>query len=145
MLRILILALVILAGPARADYVEPARGTELRRTLMDALRPHIEWLLGPPVEFVVWDLRVSGDVAFFSGMAQRPGGGAIELADTPGARREEIDPDVGEGATVQALYTLSGKTWVAVHWGIAATDVWYSYGPFCRDYRAVIPEACQGQ
>lgn len=144
MWRIVVLGLAVLASAARADFVEPARGTETRKALMDALRPHIEWMLGPPVEFVVWDLRVSGDVAFFSGWAQRPGGGEIVMADTPAARRGEIDPYVGDGATVQALYRLSGKTWVAVHSGISATDVWYSWEPLCREYRAVIPEACQG-
>ena len=31
---------------------------------MDAIRPHVEWQLGQPIQFVVGDLRVSGDVAF---------------------------------------------------------------------------------
>ena len=145
MLRLAIFVLIACATGARADYVEPPRGSETREALLDALRPHIEWMLGAPVEFVVWDLRVSGDVAFFSGWAQRPGGGEIVIADTPGARREELDPEVGDGATVQALYRLSGKTWVAVHQGISATDVWYSWEPICREYRAVIPEACEGK
>lgn len=144
MLRGLTVLWLALAGAAHAEYAEPARGTAERRALMDALRPHIEWMLGAPVEFVVWDLRVSGDVAFFSGMAQRPGGGAIDMYATPAARRGEIDPHVGDGATVQALYQLSGETWVAVHWAVSATDVWYAWEPLCRDYRVVVPEACQG-
>lgn len=142
--RGLVVACAILAGAAQAGYVEPARGTPERKVLMDALRPHIEWLLGAPVEFVVWDLRVSGGVAFFSGMAQRPGGGAIDVADTPAARRGQLDPEVGDGATVQALYRLSGETWVAVHWAVSATDVWYSWEPLCREYHEVVPEACPG-
>ena len=136
---------LILASGVRAEYSEPARGSELRATLMDALRPRIEWDLGAPVEFVVWDLRVAGDIAFFSGMAQRPGGGEIVMAATPGALRGELDPEVGDGATVQALYRLSGQTWVAVHIGISATDAWYSWEPICAEYRAVIPEACGGR
>ncbi|MDQ2092050.1 hypothetical protein [Marimonas arenosa] len=143
MWRLILAVFLVAASGVRADYFEPARGTELRRTLMDALRPHIEWPLGAPVEFVVWDLRVADDIAFFSGMAQRPGGGVIDIADTPAARWGELDPEVGDGATVQALYKLSGRTWVAVHIGISATDVWYSWEPICQEYRAVIPEACQ--
>jgi hypothetical protein len=137
-------ALAGMASGVRADWIEPARGTATRAALMDALRPHVEWALGAPVEFLVWDLRQSGDIAFASLMAQRPGGGAIDIATTPAAMRGELDPQVGDGATVQALYRLSGDTWVAVHWAISATDVWYSWGPICAEYRAVIPEACAG-
>lgn len=136
---------IFVAGAAAAQgWHEPARGTKTRAALMDALRPHVEWMLGAPVEFVVGELRLAGDVAFFAGMAQRPGGGAIDMAQTPGAWRGELDPQVGDGATVQALYRLSGETWVAVHWAISATDVWYAWGPICAQYRAVIPEVCQG-
>jgi hypothetical protein len=142
MKRLFVLLFLGLAGAVQAGYTEVERGSALRKTLLDALRPHVEWALGAPVEFVVWDLRVSGEVAFFSGRAQRPGGGEIDIADTPAARRGELDPQVGDGATVQALYKLSGDTWVAVHHGISATDVWYAWEPLCRDYRPVIPEAC---
>lgn len=142
-MRFLTLLLICL-GSAAGAWEEPARGTPLRATLLDALRPHIEWALGPPVEFRVWEMRRAGDVAFFSGMAQRPGGGEIDIADTPAARREQIDPQVGDGATIQALYKLSGETWVAVHWGISATDIWYQGDPFCAEYAPVIPEACGG-
>jgi len=132
-------------GPALAQaWEEPGRGTKTRAALMDAVRPHAEWELGAPVEFVVWELRRLGELAFFSGMAQRPGGGVIDIADTPAARRGELDPQVGDGATIQALYKLSGETWVAVHWGISATDVWYAWAPICADFAPVIPEACGG-
>ena len=143
MIRMAIILYLLWAGIAAA-WEEPARGTALRATLMDAVRPHVEWLLGAPVEFVVSDLRVSGDIAFFSGMAQRPGGGVIDVADTPAARWGQLDPEVGDGATVQALYRLSGETWVAVHVGVSSTERWYSWEPICREYRVVIPEACEG-
>ena len=59
-----ILAAIALAiAPLSANaWEEPARGTALRGNLMDAVRPHAEWVLGAPVIFVVNDLRVSGDV-----------------------------------------------------------------------------------
>ncbi|MFZ7091527.1 hypothetical protein [Primorskyibacter sp. 2E233] len=111
---------------------------------MSAIRPHIEWAVGAPVEFVIWDLRVDGDVAFASVMAQRPGGGVIDMAQTPAARREEIDPTVGDGATVQALLQKSGNVWVATHHAIGATDAWWFWDEFCPIWHSVIPEACGG-
>ena len=89
-----LVAALALPGAAQA-WEEPARGTELRADLMDALRPMAEWDLGAPVEFVVLDLRVAGDVAFASVMAQRPGGAPIVILQH--AR------DIGIGQTVKAI------------------------------------------
>ncbi|MDF1717331.1 MAG: hypothetical protein P1U75_11770 [Antarcticimicrobium sp.] len=147
MLRAVITVVFLLTGsiPALAQgWHEPQRGTELRAALMDALRPHAAWLLGAPVEFMVHELRVSGDLGFASVSPQRPGGGAIQLWQTPGVARGEIDPQMEGGVTMQALYLRSGRTWVAVHWAMGASDVWYAYGPICAIWRPVIPEACQG-
>lgn len=141
-----ILAVLFLAITTAADaqsYSEPARGSDLRADLMSAIRPHIEWQLGAPVEFVIWDLRVSGDAAFASLMAQRPGGIGIDLADTYGAEHGEFDPEVGDGATIQALLVKSGRTWVAVHYAIGATDAWWYYEGFCPIWADVIPEVCE--
>ena len=142
-MRRLIVAALLAAAPVTAQtYTEPQRGTDLRADLIDAIRPRIEWALGAPVEFVVWDLRVQGDVAFASLWAQRPGGGEIDLANSPAARRGEIDPTVGDGPTVQALLRRSGRTWVAVHFAISATDVWWDWDEFCPIWARVIPETC---
>src|SRR5690606_16927548 len=72
---------------------EPARGTGERRALMDAMRPQAEMIFGPPVEFVVSRLRVAGDVAFASVVAQRPGGEAIYIQATPGWQAGYFLPD----------------------------------------------------
>ena len=71
---------------AQASYAwdEPARGSDDRSALMDAIRPHIEWDLGAPIEFAIAQLRVSGDVAYASVVPQRTGGGIIDLYSTPG-------------------------------------------------------------
>ena len=84
---------------ASASYAweEPARGTSDRSELMDAIRPHIEWNLGAPIEFVISQLRVSEDVAFASLAPQRPGGGAIDLYSAPAHLRGEIYPDQMDG------------------------------------------------
>lgn len=133
----------MLATAALADgWSEPAKGTALRAALLDALRPHAEWMLGAPVEFLVRDMRVAGDLAFVAVEPQRPGGGQIDPARTPMAARGEYEPDMFDGNHMEALYRKSGATWVAVHWHIGATDVWYAWDPLCAEYHAVLPEAC---
>ena len=64
----LIVGMGLLSVVASASYAwgEPARGTADRSELMDAIRPHIEWSLGAPIEFVIDELRVSEIVAFAS-------------------------------------------------------------------------------
>ena len=146
-MRFVILALgLMMAGPGSAQsWQEPARGTPTRKALMDALRPHAMWLLGSPVEFVVDELRQSGNLAFAAVSPQRPGGGAIDLYETPGYQRGELDPDSMDGVSMQALYFKSGETWVAVEWSLGAQDVWFAYEPICAVWRKVIPEVCAGQ
>ena len=52
-------------------YSEPGRGTATRSALMDAIRPHVEWDLGQPIEFVVDELRVAGGVVYGALSAQQ--------------------------------------------------------------------------
>jgi hypothetical protein len=132
-----------LAGSAGAQtWVTPERGSATRAALMDAIRPHAEWMLGAPVEFRVNELRLLGDRAFAMLEAQRPGGGVIDVANTPMVARGEFDPYIADTAHIEVLYVKSGQTWVALHWAIGATDVWYSWEPICAPFRALIPEAC---
>jgi len=127
---------------ASYGWEEPARGTSDRSELMDAIRPHIEWSLGAPIEFVISELRVSEDVAFASLAPQRPGGGKIDLYSTPGHLRGELYPDQMDGTSVSVLYRKLRNTWVAVHFAIGATDVWFASPDYCGDYQGVIPEFC---
>ena len=139
------LLLLVIAGPGQAQsWQEPARGSSTRKALMDALRPHAMWMLGSPIEFVVYDLRQSGNLAFASVHPQRPGGAEINLYETPGFQRGDLEPEYMDGVAIQALYYKSGDTWVAVHWELGAGDVWYAYVPICAVWRKVIPDACQG-
>ena len=142
MRNILTAILMVWALPL-LGWEEPARGTADRTGMMEAMRPHAEWQLGAPVEFIVRDLRRAGDVGFAGLTAQRPGGGKIDLSRTPMAQRGGYDPEMEDSPTIQALYRKSGNTWVAVHWALGATDVWYAAPEvFCHDYRAVLPEIC---
>jgi len=144
---ILVVANWCVSPAAAQSYYEPERGTATRSALMDAIRPHVEWDLGQPIEFVVNDLRVSGDVAFASLAPQRPGGAPIDLRDTPWYRRN-WDPnsdfmDFMDGTHTEALYRRMRDTWVAVHFAIGATDVWYAWDEYCPEYSSVIPEWCK--
>lgn len=109
---------------------------------MNALRPLAEVDLGTPVEFVVYDLRVSGNRAFASVQPQRPGGKQIDIQSTPGYVRGEFSTDMMDGTQMQALYVRSGQTWVVMEHAIGATDVWFAGEPFCSSWGAVIAEFC---
>ena len=140
--------LVLGAAPVSAQsYSEPARGTATRAALMDAIRPHVEWDLGQPIEFVVNDLRVAGDVAFAALAPQRPGGAPIDLTATPWYRRNSQYSsdfmDFMDGVHTEVLYRRLRDTWVAVHFAIGSTDVWIADPEYCVEYAAVIPEWCK--
>lgn len=141
-LAVIFIALWSFAGLAAADFYEPQRGTAERKAVLDAMRVFAEEELGAPVEFVVYQMRVSGDQGFAAVYAQRPGGGEINLYNTPGFIAGRLDPEMMDGSSMQALLRKSGRTWVAVHWAIGPTDVWFAYGPFCRRYDRVIGDYC---
>ena len=144
-MRWFLMLLTLVAGTASAaDWTVPQRGTAERKAMMDALRPHAEWLFGAPVKFVAHDLRRAGNVGYGALKAQRPGGKAINIFDTPGYQRGEVYVDPGDPVEFHVLYKKSGDTWVAVHWSSGATDVWFSWEPLCREYRPVIAEFCRG-
>lgn len=140
-MRFVLTVAMVLGSPAWS-YDTPARGTALRADLMDAIRPIAVWQLGGPVEFVIHDLRVSGDAAFASVIAQRPDGGEIDMRQTPMVRRGEYDPEVGDGPTMQALLIRSGPGWVPVTYAIGPTDVWWAWDEYCPLWGAVLPEIC---
>lgn len=131
------------AAPMQAlAWEEPARGSALRSDLMDALRPHAEFVFGAPVVFVVQDLRVDGDVAFGMLTPVRPGGGEIGFDDLNSRIREYEDRDFWGGPSMQALFEKSGRTWVATHQVQGATDVWWADPFFCPKWHSVISEYC---
>ena len=142
-ISVLCILFMPLVGFTDNGYSEPPRGSATRAALMDAIRPHAEWMLGAPVAFVVSDLRVAGNLAFAMLRPQRPDGRMIDPAKTPMVLRGGADPEMMDGVAIQALYRKSGDTWVAVHWAIGATDVWFSSPDLCEAYRRVIPDYCR--
>ncbi len=121
------------AAASAQGWYEPARGTPERRALMDAIRPQAESEFGAPVEFVVRQLRVSGNLAYAYVDAQRPGGARINLEPTP--KGNYLDNN-----GVGALYRRQGGRWVVAHYAIGATDTWWQ--PACQEFRPVLAEFC---
>lgn len=143
MIRVLILLFFFSPVTAIAQsWYEPQRGTAERAQLMNALRPFAEDVLGPPVEFVVYSLRVSGAVAFASVTAQRPGGGAIDPYSTPAYQRGAWDPEAGNLTSFHGLYIQTAQGWRLQHASVDAQDVWWSDPALCATFRAVTPEVC---
>jgi len=141
-MRYLLVGWVILWASMAVAWEEPARGTATRAALMDAIRPHAEWELGAPVEFVVGQLRRDGALAYAELIAQRPGGVPIFQPDTPVMQRGEAE-DFMDVTQIQVLYKKVRDTWVAVHFAFGATDVWFAYAQLCREYEPVISDYCQ--
>jgi ATP phosphoribosyltransferase len=59
------------------------------------------------------------------------------------ARRDPDSARFMDGVRMQALLEKSGDTWVAVHWVIGATDVWFITPELCAAYHAVIADFCR--
>lgn len=146
------LALMFMLGfatfAAAQDWSEPMRGSQTRKNLMDAIRPHVEWQLGAPVQFVVDTLRLSDDRALAFLSPQRPGGAPIDVTRTPAVLRGDWDVDGDgyladmDGVSIMALLVKSGTTWVAQHFSIGATDLWISDPEICTDYISVMSDFC---
>lgn len=123
-------------------YSEPARGSETRRDILDAIRPQAQWSFAPPIEFVVGEIRVAGDVGFATVRAQRPGGTEIDIFTTPDALRGQLDPQAGNGATMEVLLQKSGRVWVGVHYGINSSEGWWYDPVYCPIWSTVLPDIC---
>lgn len=123
-------------------YSEPARGSETRQDILDAIRPQAEWSFAPPIEFIVGEIRVANDVGFATVRAQRPGGEAIDIFTTPDALRGQLDPQAGNGATMEVLLQKSGRVWVGVHYGINSSEGWWYDPVYCPIRSAVLPDIC---
>ena len=112
--------MTLLLAALAASFTVPPPGSELRRTVFNALRPPIERRLGPNVEFKVALIRVQGDWAFVIADPQRKGGKPIDGWRIFGEHFGNMD-----GLRIEAVLRKKGRRWVVVDHGIGATDVWY--------------------
>ncbi|MGE3230192.1 MAG: hypothetical protein AB7J30_12220 [Hyphomicrobium sp.] len=114
--------LMACAIPALAGEVyEPARGSPLRASILDAARPTFEQEVGAPVEFVINTLNVMDEWAYGDVQLQRPGGTPIDWSHTKFAE------DMAQGMleTGHNLFLLheSGGSWTLIEYAIGPTDV----------------------
>ena len=108
---------------SEASVSTPQQGSPLRRALLDALRPHVEEKLDAPIEFLVKEIKVSGDWAFAQIVPQRPGGAPIRVLETPMARFHEL---MGDDVHTEAVLHREGGAWRVEAFEIGSTDVWYT-------------------
>jgi hypothetical protein len=114
----LALALAI-AAPAE-PFSTPPPGSELRKAVLDGLRPAVEKRLGPGIEFKVALIRVQHGWAFVIADPQRRGGRPIDGYRIFGEHFSNMD-----GLRVDAMLRLHRGRWVVADHAIGATDVWY--------------------
>ena len=134
------------ASVARNAFWVPERGSPERAEILDALRPEAEQTYGSPVEFMVDYIHVSEDRAHVSVTAQRPGGGAIILRETPGFKRGEIFLDErgelvsGAPGDAQALLQRTSDGWEVTAWVYHASEAWQI--DHCKEWSTVLPDFC---
>lgn len=64
--------------PAIAQVRDAPSGSQDRTELLNLLRPRVSEVYGPPVEFVVGEIRISNGFAYVAATPQRPGGGQVD-------------------------------------------------------------------
>jgi hypothetical protein len=124
----MVMMLSVLAGGSGAlaqGAYEPGRGTTERAELMNTIRPLVEVRVGPPVEFVIERLQVSGGWAFAIVAPQRPGGEAIDMART--VYREQVD--YMDGLQTYVLMHQAYGRWNVVDFAVGPTDVFWDGDP----------------
>ena len=112
----LLFGLLLWAGA----FVVPQSGSDLRKAILDSLRPSVERQLGPGIRFNVTLIRVQGDWAFVIVDPERRGGQPIDGWRIFGEHFGNMD-----GLRIEAVLRKRRGRWTVVDHGIGATDVWY--------------------
>ncbi len=129
-----------LTPAAAQNAYEPQRGSPERAEVMNAIRPLAAELFGPPIEFVVDFLRVTDDQAYVGVYAQRPGGGEIDIAQTPWAQKNpQFDP-YSDYAGMNVLMERKNQRWVIVENAVSWTEPPYNTMTHCKSWSAVLPQ-----
>lgn len=124
MRKLLIAGIMALLPTFALAAITPAPGTQLRRDILNALRPSVEAKLGPNVEFVVTTMRVEKGWAFVQAEPQRRGGKPIN-----GRAYFPHEWEYMDGLTTTAILRHQYGRWNLVESAIGATDAWYCGGP----------------
>ena len=131
-LVVLILAVTTLAlSVSGQEAYTPEKGSKIRKEIVDALRMPVEKELRQEIIFIVNELKVSGDWAFFQAIPQKPGGGLPDFSGTE--YQEAIDGDYFDN-NVNSLLKRTGGKWKVVTYLIGCTDV--CYATWWKEYKA---------
>lgn len=122
-------------------FFEPAAGSDLRRDILNALRPTAETVYGARVEFIVSSIKVAGADAFVSALAQRPNGAAIDIQSTPGFRAGQLFEEPGTPNEIQAILQRTDAGWGVVKSVLQPTEPWW-YDD-CEEFWRLFPEICE--
>ena len=89
----------------RKDIKKPPPGSSERKEILEALRPAFEEFVGPPVKFVVINIKVAAGFAFLTVHGQRPSGKEFEAESWKGC---EYGP---EGSSSDAWVRKRNGKW----------------------------------
>ena len=119
-------SLIAYVQPVSAQQAPtPDKGTTERAAILNALRPSIEAVLRPPIQFVVQHMKVANGWAFLWVQPQRPGGAEIDPLKTGIAKEWEYMDGLG---TYAILWFRKGR-WNLVEKHMGPTDVsWEEIG-----------------
>lgn len=121
--------LTVLPGLSIAQALhEPARGTDERSEILNAVRPMLEARVGAPVEFVVNWMRSGSGWAFVQLAPQRPGGTKIDLGRTTYADQA----DYMDGIMTFALLRYQYGRWNLIDYAVGPTDVFWHGDPLYK-------------
>lgn len=127
----LLVSIMMTSVASAQEAYTPERGSKVRKDIVDALRVPVEKELGQEIIFIVNELKVSGNWAFFQAIPQKPGGGLPDFSRTK--YQEAIDGDYFDN-NVNSLLKKSGGKWKIVTYEIGCTDVCYAL--WWKEYQA---------
>lgn len=120
-----LLSILAVASVGQSTLQKPAASSQLRKDILNALRPHVEKDLGQKVVFMVSQLRVYQGWALVFARPVRPDLKPIDFKKTH--YKELIDQGVFDGDSLYALLKQdSKKKWVMKTFVIGPTDVAWS-------------------
>jgi hypothetical protein len=114
-------ALVLTTSAAAQSVFQPARGTQLRTQLLEAVRGVFETETNGSVEFVIRRLNVLGDWAFGDVQLRRPGGGQIDWRKTKYA--DDFVAGVFDPGGSFFLLHRAGTVWKVTEYSTGPTDI----------------------
>ncbi len=112
-------------SPRNEYVIDPPAGHPLRAEILDAVRPHLELVLGMDVLFMVSHLRLYDRWAFFQGTPVDTNGQPLSEPDLH--RIFEDEWLLMDGIRTEAILERIGDAWTVREMGIGATEIWWQH------------------